>query len=57
MTGVVHSSLYQSIKGEPTTRLLVFKSLVDVVRQTFCHPVFVLGQVWVPGNLAVTAEN
>lgn len=51
MSRVVHSRLNSLIKGETAACLLVLESLVDVMGETFCHPIVVLGQVRIAWDL------
>ena len=57
MSGVVDTSLDHLIESEAARCLLVLQFHVNVVSETFCHPVVMLGQIWEAGNLAVTVTN
>ena len=57
MSGVVDTCLDHLIESEAARCLLVLQFHVNVVSETFCHPVVMLGQIWEAGNLAVTVKN
>lgn len=57
VTGIVYPRLYHLIEREAAARLLVLQLVVDVVREAFCHPVVVLGQIRISGNLTIAVNR